>query len=595
MARKSLARQKNNSTKHPKEFPRNTLAKAPTFIQGLDDITGGGLPKGRPTLVCGGAGCGKTLFAMEFLVRGATQQNEPGVFISFEETENELTANVASLGFDLQTLIKRKKIWLEHIRIDRSQIEHGGEFDLEGLFIRIHLAIESIGAKRVVLDTLESLFVELPNPHILRSELQRLFQWLKKKGVTTIVTAERGDGTLTRQGLEEYVSDCVILLDHRVNDQSSIRRLRIVKYRGSTHGTNEYPFLIDEDGFSVLPVTSLGLHHSTSHARISTGIPRLDTMLSGKGYFQGSTVLVSGTAGTGKTSIASQFVEAACKRGEKVLYFTFEESPSQIIRNMRSIGLDLEPWVNKGMLKYHATRPTLYGLETHLTTSIKLITQFAPDIVILDPINAFVVGDNHIEVKTMLLRLVDFLKMKRITAFFTSLTSASEQMEETDVYISSLIDTWLLLRDIEIGGERNRGLYVLKSRGMAHSNQIREFKLTNHGIELLDVYVGPEGVLTGSARLSQETKDDAEQLLRRQEIGSKQFGLERKREAMEAQVVVLRSEFEAEEAEALKVIRIEKARDARFTLDKATMAKSRKGDIKSQTVDESKKMNKKKK
>jgi circadian clock protein KaiC len=566
------------------QFQRKVLPKSPTSIHGLDEITGGGLPNGRPTLVCGGAGCGKTLFAMEFLVRGATQYNEPGVFISFEETEKELTANVASLGFDLDSLVKRKKIWLENIRVERSEIEQSGEYDLEGLFIRIHHAIESINAKRVVLDTIEILFSGLPNPHILRAELQRLLGWMKKKGITTIITAERGEGSLTRQGLEEYVSDCVILLDHRVNDQSSIRRLRIVKYRGSTHGTNEYPFLIDEDGFSVLPVTSLGLNYFTSDERISTGIPRLDTMLSGKGYFRGSTVLVSGTAGTGKTSIAAQFVVTACKRKERVLYFTFEESPGQLIRNMCSIGINLDPWVKKGLLQFHATRPTLYGLETHLTTSIKLINQFEPSVVILDPINAFVMGDNQTEVKTMLLRLVDFLKMKRCTAFFTSLTSAGENMEISDVYISSLIDTWLLLRDIEIGGERNRGLYVLKSRGMAHSNQIREFKLTNNGIELLDVYVGPEGVLTGSARLSQETKDEAEQLLRQQEIGRKQFGLERKREAMEAQIVLLQSEFEAEESEALKVIGIEKARNERFVQDKAKMAKSRKGDIYMKTV-----------
>ena len=453
-----------------------------------------------------------------------------------------------------------------------------GEYDLEGIFIRIHYAIESIGAKRVVLDTIETLFSELPNSTILRAELRRLFNWLKKKGVTTIITAERGDGSFTRNGLEEYVSDCVILLDHRVSDESSIRRLRIVKYRGSTHGTNEYPFLIDEDGFSVLPVTSLGLNHSTTQARISTGIPRLDTMLSGKGYFRGSTVLVSGTAGTGKTSIASQFVEAACKRGEKVLYFSFEESPSQLTRNMTSIGIHLEQYEKKGLLQFHATRPTLYGLETHLTTSIKLINNFKPDIVILDPINAFVMGENKTEVKTMLLRLLDFLKVNQITAFFTSLSSGDSSMEIDEVYISSLIDTWLLLRDIEIGGERNRGLYVLKSRGMAHSNQIREFRLTNQGIELLDVYVGAEGVLTGSARLSQETKDDAEQLLRQQEIGSKQFSLERKREAMEAQVIVLRSEFEAEQSEALKIIGIEKARNETFSRDKLKMAKSRRGD-----------------
>jgi len=521
---------------------------------------------------------------MEFLVRGATDYNEPGVFVSFEETEKELAANVASLGFDLKNLVERKKIWLEHIHIDRAEIDQSGEYDLEGLFVRIHLAIERIHAKRVVLDTIESLFSEMPNPRILRTQLRRLFHWLKMKGVTTIVTAERGDGTLTRQGLEEYVSDCVILLDHRVNDQSSIRRLRIVKYRGSTHGTNEYPFLIDEDGISVLPVTSLGLNYSSSNERISTGIARLDTMLSGKGYFRGSTVLLSGTAGTGKTSIAAQFAKAACARGERTLYFTFEESPGQLIRNLRSIGLHLEPWMKKGILRFHATRPTLYGLETHLTTTIKLINNYEPKVVILDPINGFMIGENPAEVKAMLLRLVDFLKMRRITAFFTSLTPSGESLEMSDVYISSLIDTWLLLRDIEIGGERNRGLYVLKSRGMAHSNQIREFRLTNNGIELLDVYVGADGVLTGSARLSQEMKDEAEQLLRREEIKSKQFGLDRKRESMEAQIVVLRSEFEAEESEARKIIGVEQARDKRFVLNKVEMAKSRRGDVSVQTT-----------
>jgi circadian clock protein KaiC len=565
------------------QFRRHLLPKSPTSIQGFDEITGGGLPKGRPTLVCGGAGCGKTLFAMEFLVRGAIQYNEPGVFMSFEETEKELTANVASLGFDLDDLVRRKKIWIEHIHLERAENEQSGEYDLEGLFIRIHHAIESIGAKRVVLDTLESLFSGLPNPLILRAELRRLLTWLKTKNVTTILTAERGEGTLTRQGMEEYVSDCVILLDHRVDNQSSIRRMRVVKYRGSTHGTNEYPFLIDQDGFSVLPVTSLGLNYASSKERISTGIPRLDTMLTGKGYFRCSTVLVSGTAGTGKTSIAAQFVEAACKSGERVLFFTFEESPSQLMRNMHSIGINLEPWVKRGLLQFHAARPTIYGLETHLATIIKLINRFKPDVVILDPINAFVLGDNQTEVKAMLLRLVDFLKMKRITAFFTSLTSSGENIEISDVYISSLIDTWLLLRDIEIGGERNRGLYVLKSRGMAHSNQIREFKLTNHGIELLDVYVGSEGVLTGSARLSQEMKDEAEQALRQQEIARKQIGLERRREAMEAQMILLRSDYEAEEMEALRVIGIDKERNEGFRQGKSRMAKSRRSDVTAKT------------
>ncbi len=560
------------------KFKRRTLPKSPTSIQGFDEITNGGLPKGRPTLVCGDAGCGKTLFAMEFLVRGATVYNEPGIFISFEETEKELTANVTSLGFDLNNLVRHKKLWLEHIHVERGEIEQNGEYDLKGLFVHIHNAIESIGAKRVVLDTIETLFSELPNPTAVRTELRRLFGWLKKKNVTTIVTGEKGEGTLTRQGLEEYVSDCVILLDHRVTDQSSIRRLRIVKYRGSTHGTNEYPFLIDEDGFSVLPVTSLGLNHISSKERISTGIPRLDTMLSGKGYFRGSTVLVSGTAGTGKTSLAAQFVEAACKRGEKVLYFSFEESPSQFMRNMSSIGIHLDSWVKKGLLHFHATRPTLFGLEHHLTTTIKLINQINPQVVILDPIDAFIIGKNQTEVKIMLLRLVDFLKMKNITAFFASLSTTGDSKELTDMAISSLIDTWLLLRDIEIGGERNRALYILKSRGMSHSNQIREFLLTDHGIELLDVYVGPEGVLTGSARLSQEAKNDAEQLMYRQEIERKQSGIELKRAALEAQIVVLKSEFKEEESETTKLIEMEQASSKKFADDKRNMAKSRKAD-----------------
>ncbi len=559
-------------------FQRKTLPKSPTSIKGFDQITGGGLPKGRPTLVCGGAGCGKTLFAMEFLVRGATVYNEPGVFISFEETEKELTANVTSLGFDLNSLIRHKKIWLEHIHVERGEIEQNGEYDLKGLFVHIHNAIESIGAKRVVLDTIETLFSELPNPTAVRTELRRLFGWLKKKNVTTIVTGEKGEGTLTRQGLEEYVSDCVILLDHRVTDQSSIRRLRIVKYRGSTHGTNEYPFLINEDGFSVLPVTSLGLNHISSKERISTGIPRLDTMLSGKGYYRGSTILVSGTAGTGKTSLAAQFVEAACKRGERVLYFAFEESPSQFMRNMSSIGINLEPWVKKGLLHFHATRPTLFGLEHHLSTTIKLIDKVNPQIVVLDPIDAFIMGGNQTEVKIMLLRIVDYLKMRNITALFASLTNGRENQELTDMAISSLIDTWLLLRDIEIGGERNRGLYILKSRGMDHSNQIREFILTENGIELLDVYVGPEGVLTGSARLSQEAKNYEEQLLRQQGIERKRSGLELKRAATEANIVVLQSEFKAEEAETLKAIEMERAKTGRFAQEKKKMAESRKAD-----------------
>ena len=556
----------------------STLPKTATGIQGLDEITGGGLPKGRPTLVCGNAGCGKTLLAMEFLVRGATQFNEPGVFMAFEETEKELTTNVASLGFDLDELSDRKMILLEHIHIERSEIEETGEYDLEGLLIRLNLAIDSIGAKRLVLDTIESLFAGLPNILILRAELRRLFRFLKDKGVTVIITGERGDEMLTRQGLEEYVSDCVIVLDHRVNEQSSTRRLRIVKYRGSSHGTNEYPFLIDETGFSVLPITSVGLTHAVSSERVSSGIPRLDAMLSGKGFFRGSSILVSGTAGTGKSSLAAHFASAACLREERVLYFALEESPSQILRNMRSIGIDQEPWVNKGLLKFHSNRPTFYGLESYLTLMHKAINDYKPEVVIVDPISSFIVGTNEFDAKSMIMRMVDFLKIKGITGFFTSLTGAGSDLEHTSINISSLIDTWLLLRDIELGGERNRGLYILKSRGMSHSNQIREFTLTDHGVELLDVYVGPDGVLTGSARIAKEAKEKEEKLLRQQEIERKQLDLERRRRSMLAKVAELQDEFEAEKKETLQAITIEEERIKSFQQQQVNLARSRKAD-----------------
>ncbi len=556
-----------------------TLSKSPTGIQGFDEITSGGLPTGRPTLVCGGAGCGKTLFGMEFLVRGATQFNEPGVFISFEETNEELTKNVASLGFDLEDLIKNKKIALDHVHIERSEIEETGEYDLEGLFVRLNYAIDSIGAKRVVLDTIESLFAGLPNQLILRAELRRLFHWLKDKGVTAIITGERGEETLTRQGLEEYVSDCVIMLDHRVTDQTSTRRLRVVKYRGSIHGTNEYPFLIDENGFSVLPVTSLGLKHIVSNERISSGITLLDKMLEGKGYYRGSTVLVSGTAGVGKTSIAAHFAEAACKRGERVLFFCFEESPNQLIRNMLSIGIKLEPWVRKGLLQFQATRPTFYGLEMHLAVTHKIVSAFKPAVVIMDPINTFVISDKESEVKTMLMRIVDFLKANQITALFTSLTSGESALESSDVGISSLIDTWLLLRDIELNGERNRGMYVLKSRGMANSNQIREFILTDHGVELREAYIGASGVLTGSARVAQEALENAEVLTRKHDVERKKREIERKRKTLETQIAALHADFASDESEALKMIETEKDIIKRLEQDEIEMAASRKAVI----------------
>ena len=560
-------------------FSTKTLCKSPTGIQGFDEITGGGLPSGRPTLVCGGAGCGKTLFGMEFLIRGATQYDEPGVFMSFEETNDELVKNVASLGFDLEDLIKQKKIALDHVYIERSEIEETGEYDLEGLFIRLGYAIDSIGAKRVVLDTIESLFAGLPNQLIIRAELRRLFRWLKGKGMTAIITGERGDETLTRQGLEEYVSDCVIMLDHRVTEQTSTRRLRVVKYRGSVHGTNEYPFVIDENGFSILPVTSLGLQHRISNDRVSSGIAALDEMLEGKGYFRGSSVLVSGTAGVGKTSVAAHFAEAACSRGERVLYFCFEESPDQLMRNMRSIGIHLETLVKKGVLQFQATRPTFYGLEMHLAMTHKAVRQFDPRIVILDPINTFIIGDKEFEVKMMLMRIIDYLKSNQITALLTSLTSNDSTLEHTDGAISSLIDTWLLLRDIELSGERNRGMYILKSRGMDHSNQIREFLLTGHGVELREAYIGAGGVLTGSARIAQEAKEYAGLLTRKNDIERKKRELDRKRNALEAQIITMRNDLETEESEVYKMIETEQEILKQKKLDKIEMAESRKADF----------------
>ena len=556
-----------------------SLPKTLSGIKGLDEITGGGLPKGRPTLICGNAGCGKTLFAMEFIVRGATQFNEPGVFMAFEETEDELSVNVASLGFDLDDLVLQKKLILDHVHIERSEIEETGEYNLEGLFIRLNYAIDTIGAKRVVLDTLEAIFGGFPNPEILRAELRRLFRWLKDKGVTAIITGERGDKTLTRQGLEEYVSDCVIVLDHRVNEQTSTRRMRILKYRGSIHGTNEYPFLINQDGFSILPITSVGLTHTVTTERISSGVPRLDTMLEGKGYFRGSSILVTGTAGTGKSSLAAHISIAACLRGERVLYFAMEESPDQIMRNMRSIGINFEPWVKKGLIQFQSQRPTFIGLESYLTEMNKSVTDFKPQVVVFDPISSFIVGTNDIEAKSMIMRLVDFLKMNQITGFFTCLTTSGDVIEHTAINISSLIDTWLLLREIELSGERNRGLYILKSRGMAHSNQIREFVLTDHGIELLDVYIGKEGVLTGSSRILQEAQENADQLLHKQEIERKRSELARKHKALEAQITLLQSEYESTEIELIKSIESDESLIKRSLKEQKTIAKSRQADL----------------
>ena len=556
---------------------RPALAKSPTGIRGLDEITFGGLPRGRPTLVCGRAGCGKTLFALEFLVHGAMQYDEPGVFIAFEETEEDLTKNVASLGYDLTELCRRKKLTIDYIRVERSEIEETGEYDLEGLFIRLGHAIDSIGAKRVVLDTIEAIFSGFQNVNILRAELRRLFRWLKDSGVTAVITAEQGEGTLTRHGLEEYVSDCVILLDHRVREQISTRRLRVVKYRGSSHGTNEYPFLIDEQGISVLPVTSLGLDHKASLERVSTGIDTLDKMFGGKGYYRGSSILISGTAGTGKTSVVAHFVDAACRRGERCIFFSSEESPAQVTRNLRSVGLDLEPWIKKDLLHFDSTRPNSHGLEMHLLRIHKLVDQIKPKIVIFDPLSGYLSLGDSLEVKSMLTRLLDYLKARQITSIFNTLVEGSPSELQSEVGVSSLMDSWILLRNLEYNGERNRGLYILKARGIPHSNQIREFIFTDHGIELRDVYVGAEGVLTGTARAAQEVREKAAVQLRRETTERKRREIERKRRALEAQILALRAQFENEAEEINKEIALDTTREQVLQTDKVQMTQLRSG------------------
>lgn len=542
-----------NSTKVRKDTRNIKLAKTPTGINGLDEITFGGLPKGRPTLICGTAGCGKTLFSLEFIVRGALEYNEPGVFMAFEEKAEELATNVSSLGLDLKKLEKDKLIKLDYVHVDKNEIAETGEYNLEGLFIRLGYAIDSIGAKRVVLDTIENLFSGLTNQGILRAEIRRLFQWLKEKGVTAVITGERDGQSLTRQGLEEYVSDCVILLDHRVIDQISTRRLRIVKYRGSLHGTNEYPFLIDDEGISVLPITSLNLDKPVSSERLSSGIPTLDTMLSKRGFFKGSSILVSGTAGTGKTSVAASFANAACERNEKCLFFAFEEAPQQIIRNMRSIGMDLQHHLDRGLLKFYAARPTLYGLEMHLVAIHKAIRKFKPQVVVLDPITNLITVGSVSEVKSMLVRLIDFFQVEQITVMLTALSLNTIVNEQTDEGVSSLVDGWIFIRDIESNGERNKGLYVMKSRGMAHSNQVREFIISENGLELIDVYLGPEGVLTGSARNEHALREEAGALLQNHALTRKDRELLRKRRVLEAKIESLKTEFESVEEELNKV------------------------------------------
>lgn len=530
--------------------------KTPTGVDGLDEITDGGFPKGRPTLICGGAGCGKTLLSMQFLIKGITEYNEPGVFMSFEEPSDDLSLNVKSLGFDLEKLKAQKKLVVDHVRVERSEIEEAGEYDLDGLFVRLGYAIDSVKATRVVLDTVESLFAGLDNQAILRAELRRLFHWLKTKGVTAIITGERGEATLTRQGLEEYVSDCVIILDHRVIEQVSTRRLRIVKYRGSTHGTNEYPFLIDGDGISVLPITSLKLNNEVSSDIIPTGVPGLDSMFQGGGFYRGSNILVSGTAGTAKTTIGCYFANKQCENNERVIYFAFEESPQQLVRNMKSIGIDLEKFIKKGTLQIHSSRPSLNGLELHLLTLRKLIKEFKPTTIVIDPISNLINVGSEQEVRSMLVRLIDMLKANNITALFTSLNKQTDSFRPdlAEESVSSLVDTWITVRDMEGVGERNRGIFIVKSRGMGHSNQVREFVITSKGIELLDVELGPQGILTGSARKTHQFSKTISDIKLQNEISRKDREIERKRKVLEANIEALRNEFESTQEE-LSILR----------------------------------------
>ena len=566
------------STHALKPFPKNGIQKCITGIDGLDQITEGGLPEGRATLVCGPAGSGKTVLAMEFLVRGATEFNEPGVFMAFEETEEELGQNVASMGFDLPGLCARKKLAVDHVLVDRSEIAECGDYDLAGLFIRLESAIKAIGAKRVVLDTLESLFSGFANVNILRAELRRLFGWLKSKGITAVITAEKGEGSLTREGIEEYVADCVILLDHRVENQTSTRLLRVVKYRGSKHGTNEYPFLIGSSGLSVLPLSSLRLEHKAPTQRISTGVPRLDTMLGGKGFYRGSSILVSGGAGTGKSSLAAHFVRAACQRGERALYMASERSTEEVLRNMRSIGIDLEPFVKRGLLRFCALRAATFGMETHLLTVHNLLRAFKPKVMVVDPITNFASLGTESEVNSMVTRLIDMIKSCQITALLTSFTSANSSPDFSEVGVSSQMDTWLLLRNLESNGERNRGMYVVKSRGMAHSNQIRAFVLSDNGIRLLDVYVGSSGLLTGSARMTQEATEQAEATEREQRLKQKGSELKQIRQQLEAKIASMRSEYEFEEKNLLTDVREMEMRGKQIALDRAEMSRARKAD-----------------
>ncbi|MEG4630366.1 circadian clock protein KaiC [Microcoleus sp. AR_TQ3_B6] len=553
------------------------LSKCPTGIQGLDEITDGGLPQGRPTLICGSAGCGKTLFGVEFLVRGATRYGEPGVLVTFEETASEITKNVASLGWNLNQLIAEGKILIDHIYIEPSEIEETGEYDLEALFLRLGYAIKKISAKRVLLDTIEVLFSGLENANIVRAEIRRLFHWLKDQGVTAVITGERGDRTLTRQGLEEYVSDCVIKLDQKTFEDIATRTLQVVKYRGSRHSNNEYPFLIEENGISVLPVTSLKLDHVVSNERISTGIAQLDEMFGGQGYYRGSSILVTGRAGTGKTTLSAYFAQGTCLRGERCLYLATEESPQQILRNLNSIGLDLAPYVEQGLLQFDAVRPTNYNLEMRLFKIHRWVQEFQPSTLIIDPMSNLILTGSLMQTKNFFMRLIDYLKSKQITVFMTNLTAgdADHDHEQTEVGVSSLMDTWLELQMLKVNGERNRILYALKSRGMMHSNQVREFIVTNQGVKLVEVYLGEGKVLTGTERLNQEMKEQSAAKKRRQNFEQKKREYEQEKKIVQAQIDALKMQLLNRDAELDLLLKEEQEEEKAVLENRTFMARLR--------------------
>lgn len=558
------------------------LPKARTGIRGLDEITMGGLPRGRPTLVCGPAGSGKTLLAIEFLVRGALEYGEPGVFVAFEETATDLAANVASLGFDLEDMQRRDLLAVEEILIDADQIIETGAFNLDGLFLRIGAAVDAVKAKRVVLDTVEVLFGGIANQGILRAELIRLFKWFKDRGLTVIVTGEQGERLMTRHGLEEYVADCVLVLDHRISDQLSTRRLRIAKYRGSLHGTNEYPFLIGSKGMSVLPITSLELQHTVSSSRVASGIDRLDHMLGG-GVFRGSSVMITGSAGTGRTTFAATYADAACRRGERALFVSFEESQPQVIRNMKSCGLDLAQHVKSGHLRFFTSRPSEYGLEMHLISIHQIVDEFKPALVVIDRISDFGAMGTFNEIRATFTRLIDYLKKLQITAVLTELRSTADETEFREVGVDSIMDSWIALAFMDSGGERNRSVSIVKARGTANSNQLREYRITDGGIELIDAYLGLGEVLTGTARIAQEARE-------RDKASAEAVSAQRRRTELDLKEHLTAAQVETLEAErsAIKLELVDLAQRSEQTKtfaagDLSGMSRLRKVDLDSAT------------